>query len=59
LPTPDDERIAVRRHLARGDNHGGAAAIFLERVGREDVGDKPAVGELADAARLVAGDAVK
>ena len=55
--TSDDGRLAIRRRIAGRDNDGGAAAILLESVRCEYVGNKPSVIELADAAGRIANDA--
>src|SRR5580700_6318246 len=54
----DHSRIAVRRRIARRYDNGGSAAILFEGVGREGIGHGAAIGELADTAERIAGDAV-
>jgi len=46
---PDRRQISPRR-----DDNRGPPAILLERVRFKPIGDKPAVGELADAAGRIA-----
>ncbi len=53
----DHEGGAIRWRVALCDDDCGADAIFLECLGHFRERDQAAVGELADAARRVAGDA--
>ena len=57
LLASDYSRIAVWRRFARRHDDGSAAAIFFECVGREGIGHDAAIGEFANAAERIAGDA--
>ena len=51
---PDYSRVAVRRRIARRNDHRGAPAIFLESVGGEGVGRDLPIGEPPDTAERIA-----
>src|SRR5262245_50546677 len=56
--TVHDQGVAFRRRLAGRDDDCGLAAIFLERIGPQDLRHELAVGKLCDASGGVTAEAL-